>query len=163
MIAGTIDSCKKKIDYGEMTIKLTDAPADYVQVNVDVIGLEVEHETEGFINIPIYTGVYNLLDLQNNVSVILAEKVKIPEGKINQIRLILGTNNTLITNLLDTFSLKIPSGSESGLKINIDEVIIPDKTIVILLDFDANTSVVDTGGGKFLLKPVIKVKSVNQI
>lgn len=161
LLLGSIDSCKKENNFGQMTIKMTDAPADFQQVNVEVIGLEVNHETKGWINLEIKSGVYNLLELQNNVSVILADKVILPEGKISQLRLILGENNTIVT-ATDIISIKVPSGSESGLKINLDTVIIPNQTIVIILDFDVNTSIVQTGNGKFLLKPVLKIKSINQ-
>lgn len=162
IIAGTINSCKKENSSGYMTVKMTDAPADYSQVNVDITGLEVHHVTEGWVNLEIKHGVYNLLELQNNISVVLADKVQFPEGKINQLRLILGTDNTIVTSI-DTFQLFVPSGSETGLKINIDQEIKADRSIEIVLDFDANSSVVLEGNGKFLLKPVIKIKSITQV
>lgn len=164
-IAIITNSCKKEDPkaYGQMTVKMTDAPGDYLEVNVDVIGVQVHHESSGWVTLPINAGVYNLLDLQNNVTTVLASNVQLPVGKISQIRLILGSNNSLVTIQPDTFALKIPSGSESGLKINLHETIQPHTSMEIVLDFDADASIVLTGVGSYSLKPVIKVKSVTQL
>lgn len=151
-------SCKKKSpESGYMTVSMTDAPADFVKVNVDVVGFEIHHEIGGWISLPINQGIYNLLDLRNNVSVILANQVNIPIGKVNQIRLILGANNSL-QDSTTTYPLTIPSGSETGLKINIDEVIMSNQNLDLLVDFDAAASIVDKGNGTYSLKPVLKLK-----
>lgn len=154
-------ACRKDNQTGRMTIAMTDAPANYAQVNVEVIGVEVHHESSGWISLPVNQGVYNLLDLQNNVSVVLASNAQLPVGHITQMRLVLGSNNSLVDSL-GSYPLKVPSGAESGLKININEVIQPNHTISILLDFDAYASVVVEGVGRYSLKPVIKVKAVTQ-
>lgn len=163
-IAIITNSCKKENPqaYGHMTVKMTDAPADYLEVNVQVIGLQVHHENSGWVTLPVNVGIYDLLDLQHNVTVALANNVQLPVGKISQIRLMLGSNNSLVT-VQDTFALKVPSGEESGLKINLHETIQPHNIMEIVLDFDAAASIVDTGSGNYILKPVIKVKSVTQI
>lgn len=163
-VAIITNSCKKEDPkaYGQMTVKMTDAPADYLEVNVDVIGIQVHHESSGWVTLPVNAGIYNLLDLQNNVTMALATNVQLPVGKISQIRLILGSNNSLVT-VQDTFDLKVPSGEESGLKINLHETIQPHSIMEIVLDFDAATSVVESGVGRYHLKPVIKVKSVTQL
>lgn len=161
-----VTACNKEKGTGYMTVKMTDAPAAYTEVNVDVTGLMVHHETSGWVNVAVNSGVYNLLDLQNDVSVVLASGASLPVGKITQVRLILGSNNSLTING-DTgainYPLTVPSGSETGLKVNINTDILAGHTIQILLDFDANASVVDHGNGTYSLKPVIKVESVVQI
>lgn len=161
LLAMVPNACKKENMNGSMTVRMTDAPADFIQVNVDVIGLEINHEANGWMNVPINVGIYNLLDLQNDVNVILANNVNLPVGKVNQMRLILGDNNSLVDSTT-TYPLKVPSGSESGLKINIDQVITSNNNLQILLDFDANASIVNQGNGGYSLKPVLKLKSVIQ-
>src|SRR4051812_6830581 len=85
--------CKKKeLQNGEMTVRMTDAPASFMKVNVEITGFEVNHDSKGWISLPVQPGIYNLLDLQNNVSVVLADHADIPIGKINQLRLILGSH-----------------------------------------------------------------------
>lgn len=161
LLAVVPNACKKENMNGSMTVRMTDAPADFVQVNVEVVGLEIHHEASGWMSIPINIGIYNLLDLQNDVSVVLANNVNLPVGKVNQMRLILGANNSLVDSTT-TYPLKVPSGFESGLKINIDQVIMSNNNLQIVLDFDANASIVSQGNGGYSLKPVLKLKSVIQ-
>lgn len=156
-----LNSCKKSGQdmQGYMTMKMTDAPADYKEVNIDLIGVNIHTERHGWIRLTIKPGIYNLLELQNDISVVLAENYPVPIGKVSQIRFILGDRNTIVTTN-GIFDLKIPSGMESGLKINVNETIENNERVIITLDFDAEASVIENGSGDFSLKPVIKVKSI---
>lgn len=157
----TLNSCSKETQEGRMTVKMTDAPANFLQVNVEVIGMRVHTNTEGWIQIPIQTGVYDLLTLQNDITVVLADSVILPAGMIEQIRLELGPNNSLLTTD-GLYPLTVPSGAESGLKINVSQELLPDSAMEIVLDFDAAASIVETGNGGYSLKPVIKIESINR-
>jgi hypothetical protein len=161
--ASAFMGCKKEEQerYGSLSVSMTDAPANFLQVNVDVAEMRVNHESKGWMTLQIKRGVYDLLQLQNNVSVLLANNVRMPIGKITQLRLVLGNNNTVV-DVNGSHQLTVPSGSESGLKVNVDQVITQNHSVEILLDFDANASVVMEGNGNYSLKPVIKVKSVIQ-
>lgn len=166
-----INSCKKDSRTGYMSVNMTDAPAGYLKVNVEILDVQVHNETQGWVSLPTNVGIYNLLDLQNNVSVALANNAVVPAGKLNQMRLVLGSHNSLILDtsddplviVADTFDLKVPSGEESGLKMNLKYTLSPNKHMVVLLDFDAAASIVDKGNGTYSLKPVITVKSVTEL
>lgn len=165
------NSCKKDSRSGYVSVNMTDAPANYLKVNVEILDVQVHNETQGWVSLPTNVGIYNLLDLQNNATVALASEATVPAGKLNQMRMVLGSHNSLIVNVsddpliivADTFDLKVPSGEETGLKMNLSYTLSPDKHMVVLLDFDAAASVVDKGNGTYSLKPVIKVKSVTEI
>ena len=143
-----------------LVVKLTDAPADYQEVNVDIQSVEVNVSQNG--NGSGWTsldnsnpGVYNLLELTNGLSVVLAD-AELPAGYISQIRLILGDNNTLKMDEM-VHDLSTPSAQQSGLKLKINTTLIAGITYEILLDFDAARSVVEAGNsGKYNLKPVIR-------
>jgi len=77
-------------------------------------------------------------------------------GTVQQIRLILGPNNSIVLNGV-TYPLSTPSADQSGLKILVQQTLFPGIQNEILLDFDANNSVVDEGNGSFKLKPVIRM------
>lgn len=156
----TYVSCKKEATDETVTsslqIRLTDAPAVYDSVIVDVIGVEVHSDqTNGWVtmNMP-HPGLYNLLQFTNGHDTLIASS-SIPAGKVSQIRLILGTNNSVTKNGV-TYPLIVPSGSESGLKIQIHKDIVYGVTNIIQLDFDAGRSIVEQGNGVFHLKPVIR-------
>jgi hypothetical protein len=72
-----------------------------------------------------------------------------------QIRLILGDNNSIIDDG-ETYDLEIPSAQSFGLKVQVHAELMPDLSYKIILNFDADNSIQDTGNGKYKLKPVIK-------
>lgn len=140
-----------------LEVRLTDAPGDYEEVNVDIQDVQVnsqDTDDSGWQSIDIKKGVYNLKDLTNGIDTLLGS-AELPVGKIAQLRLILGTNNTVKVNG-QSFALTTPSGQQSGLKLQINQELKEGITYKILLDFDAALSVVARGNGAFNLKPVIR-------
>ena len=101
------------------------------------------------------SGIYNLLALQNSLYTLLAKGV-VPERKIKEIRLTLGTNN-MVKNNDTVYPLTIPSGGESDLKIKFIKKLAPVLN-PLLLNFDAAMSVSQNRSGAYLLRPVMKVK-----
>lgn len=147
---------------GSATIKmhLTDAPAAYDAVYVDIEAIEVHSDNGGWVNLSdIKPGIYNLLDFRNGLDTLIATGA-IPSGKISQIRLILGPDNTVVENGV-THALKTPSAQQSGLKLNVNYTLQPGLVYEFWLDFDASRSIVAKGNGGFNLKPVIRVFTKN--
>jgi hypothetical protein len=85
----------------------------------------------------------------------LLASAEIPTGKIHQLRLLLGTGNSVEVDG-QSYALQTPSAQQSGLKLNIQQEVKEGILYKILLDFDAGKSVIKTGNGKYLLKPVIR-------
>lgn len=137
-----------------LTVKMTDAPAAYDAVNIDLLAVEVKGSNGQLVLLNTTAGVYNLLDFSNGLNTIIATSV-LNDSKITQIRLILGTNNTIVVNGV-THPLSTPSADQSGLKLLINQTLIADIQNEILLDFDAYQSIVETGNGTYKLKPVIR-------
>lgn len=156
--------CNKKSEEGfsSLTVKMIDAPGDFQQVNVEVLQVKVNHSTTGWVDLPTVAGVYDLLTLQNDVSATLVNVGSLPAGKINQLRLILGSNNTVMVDSI-VYPLSTPSAQMSGLKINLNHQFFPNQLYELVLDFEAETSIVKQGNGEYSLKPVIKITSINPI
>jgi hypothetical protein len=138
-------------------MRMTDSPGDYDRVNVEVIGAEVHSDVNGWTALNVKTGIYNLLDLTNGKDTLIADG-QVAVGTVSQIRLILGTNNSVVYKG-DTYPLETPSGQQSGLKLQVHAELQAGINYTMLLDFDADKSVVQTGNGKYILKPVIRVVS----
>lgn len=136
-------------------MRMTDAPGNYDEVNVEIIGAEVHSDVNGWTALNINAGVYNLLDLTNGKDTLIADG-QIAVGKVSQIRLLLGTNNTVVYEG-KTYPLETPSGQSSGIKLKVNADLVAGINYTMLLDFDANKSIVVTGKDKFILKPVIRV------
>lgn len=154
-IVFAVVACKKDSSTTALRVKLTDAPASYEEVNIDLkeVRLKFDNDTSNWITLQTNAGIYNLLELQNGVDTLISEAV-VPQGKIKEVRLVLGENNSIKASG-ETYPLTIPSGSESGLKIKVDKSL---RTSVdsLTIDFDAALSVVNEAGW-FKLRPVIRV------
>lgn len=154
-------SCKKD-GTSRLTVYLTDAPADYDAVNIEVVGLQVKANSDagegGWQSMPLPSTpvIYNLLDFTNGMETLLST-IELPAGKVSQLRLILGNNNTIVVNgASQPLPLEVPSGQESGLKFNIHADLVAGIEYKLWIDFDCARSVVENGTGDYILKPVIR-------
>jgi hypothetical protein len=146
------DSSANKTSY--LTLRLTDAPANYDAVNIDIqsIGVQVDSGWSNF-NLP-NPGVFDLISLSNGTSVLLVSNIGVPAGTINQMRLHLGNNNTIVVDGV-SHNLQTPSGQTSGYKVKMNASIQPGASYVVMIDFDASKSIVKEGNGNYLLKPIV--------
>jgi hypothetical protein len=137
---------------------LTDDPGDYQQVNIDLQAVEIHADEtadqRGWQSLDVTPRIYNLLNLTNGRETFLGD-LDLPSGRISQIRLKLGENNTVKVNG-SAHPLNTPSAQQSGLKLQVHQVLAEGITYKILLDFDAAKSVVVTGANSYILKPVIR-------
>ena len=134
-------------------VNMTDAPAIYSAVNVDVKGVEITGNGQAIL-LNTNAGIYNLLNFSNGTDTLIAQG-SLNIDKVQQIRLILGPNNSVVDSN-GSHPLTIPSGSESGLKLQVHQILQAGVAYYVLLDFDANQSVVKEGNGSYSLKPVIR-------
>lgn len=150
-------SCNKS-KQAKVSFYLTDDPGNYQAVNIDIRELWVNTgntEAGSWTQVTIKPGVYNLLDFRNGMDTLLGT-LELPTGNITQMRLVLGTNNS-VTIDDQSFELTTPSAQQSGLKFNASTEIKEGIDYKIWIDFDAGKSVVKAGAsGKYILKPVIK-------
>lgn len=149
-----VSSCTKEKDSSHLSIRMTDATANYGAVMVDVQGVEVIVNGGSLVLLNTETGIYNLLDYSNGLNTLIATG-DLKEGTVSQIRLILGTNNTVTHNNV-VYPLSTPSAMQSGLKLQIHQKLVAGVSYNILLDFDAHQSIVLKGNGDYQLKPVIR-------
>jgi len=151
-------SCSKDNNSGtsNLQVRLTDAPVAYDSVNVDIreVKVNLRDDSTGWVSLNTHAGIYNLLGLQNGVDTLLATGT-VQAGTVQELRLILGSNNTVVVGGI-SFPLTIPSGSESGLKIKVGKNIAAGLDSLVV-DFDAAMSIKLEGGG-YKLRPVLRIK-----
>ncbi|HSC55538.1 MAG TPA: DUF4382 domain-containing protein [Phnomibacter sp.] len=144
-----------------LQVRLTDSPDPNVkEVWVDIRSVIIKmSDSADYVLNGAHPGIYNLLDLTNGKDTLLAD-AEIPTGHISQIRLLLGTENYVITNDNKRIDLTTPSAQQSGLKVQIHQDVTGGNLYRLILDFDAGKSVVKAGNsGKYILKPVLRVLS----
>ncbi|MBK5286143.1 MAG: DUF4382 domain-containing protein [Bacteroidia bacterium] len=155
LIVLSINSCKKEEQQtSSITIKLKDAPATaFQEVNVEVIGVQIHSNVSGRVSLNVNDSIYDLLLLQNNSNAVLST-MTLPSATVSQVRLILGTHNTVKVNNV-IYPLSLSSQDESGLKLNIHQTLVANQTYTLMLDFIASQSVIQNGNGTYKLKPVL--------
>lgn len=149
-----VSSCNNEINKAHLSVRMTDAPANFDAVMIDVQSVEVTGSTGTAVTLNTNNRIYNLLNLSNGIDTLLATG-DLDAGKISQIRLILGTNNSVTVDGV-VYPLSTPSAMQSGLKLAVNKTFTAGVTYSVLLDFDAGQSIVLQGNGTYQLKPVIR-------
>ena len=105
-----LSACKKEGTNSTLQIRMTDAPAAFDEVNVDLreVNVKLATDTTGWVSLQTTPGIYNLLGLQNGVDTLIAQGT-FPTNVVKEIRLVLGDNNTIMSGG-QSYPLTIPSG-----------------------------------------------------
>jgi Domain of unknown function (DUF4382) len=150
-------ACKREASQSELKVRMTDAPAAWDEVNIDLVEVRVKlsGDSAKWLTLQTNAGIYNLLGFQNGLDTLIAQG-SFPTGEIvKEIRLIVGGDNSIVVGG-QSYPLTIPSGAETGLKIKVHKPL-QASLENILIDFDAELSIkVENDGYKLL--PVIQLK-----
>jgi hypothetical protein len=159
---------------GTVEIRLTDAPSDDFEsatIFVSQVSLQPGDANASAVVVSSTKASFDLLTLQNGVTAELGQS-SVPTGTYSQVRMIVDSARVVLKSG-NTFSdgsttaiLKVPSGSESGLKINFSTPLsVTAGQTVLLVDFDLSQSFVFQGPrshpNSVLLKPVVHATALN--
>lgn len=156
MLGFMMASCKKETNKSTYpyAIRMTDAPGPYNAVYIDLQGIEITGGGGETVLTNVKAGIYNLLDFSNGKDTLIASGI-LEDATVQQIRLILGPNNSVMVNNV-SYPLNTPSADQSGLKLQVHQTLLAGILYSVLLDFDAYKSIVEMGNGTYKLKPVIR-------
>jgi hypothetical protein len=144
---------------GLLKIYLVDSPTSFDSVIIYVKQVEVHKSgsdsTSGWYVINDSLRSFDLLQLVNGASAVLGDSALTP-GDYTQIRLILADGNYVIDSGIK-HDLIVPSGTQTGIKLNHAFSIESNSLYELMLDFNVDKSIHVTGNGKYMMKPVIRV------
>jgi len=161
---------------GTLTVKLTDAPFPHqmiAEANVIISKIEarktneMEGESPFMILSELETSV-NLITLTNGITETLVN-IEVPVGSYDLIRLYIKEASVVLTDGR-IFDLKVPSGSQTGIKVFVkpEIIVVGGLSEDLLLDFDVSKSFVPQGNMNsvsgitgFHFKPVIKAVNLS--
>jgi hypothetical protein len=142
-----------------MNVHLVDGPAvDYKEINLHVLTVEIGGGA-GWVTLGNPDATIDLLKLTGGVAATLAAGAPIPPGSYSQMRLVLGSGNTVKLADDSVHDLTVPSGLQSGLKILVHFDVAPGTVRDVFIDFEAKRSIfLHSAGasGKYILRPVIR-------
>lgn len=150
-------SCNDSEENINVSFYLTDTPTEkgFQAVHIDIQGISYSLENEKWKTLPIQPCIIDLLLYRDGRDTLLS-LVNLHAGtKIHQVHLILGDKNNLTLQDGTIVPLKVPSGESSGLKINIQSTVPTINDYYVIIDFDAEKSIVHKGNNEYSLKPVI--------
>lgn len=144
-------------DTGRLTLGITDGPveqADAVVVSFTSVELQgperklVEFDTAKTIN---------LLDYQGENQLLLLDDTALPAGEYQWMRLGVDESASYIEILGRQFPLQIPSGAQTGLKLNRSFTLAAGGISNFTIDFDLRKSVHQEGTGDYKLRPTLRL------
>ena len=152
--------CKKEGKSGttsNVKFNMTDAPANFDSLNIDVQSIQVHTTAGGWVTMASSLGTINILSYVNGSTALVAQG-DISAGGIDQIRLVLGSNNSVVVGG-HSYNLSASSSAalQSGLTINVSGMLNPGSNYVFTIDFDAAQSVTAMGSANFQLTPVLRL------
>jgi Domain of unknown function (DUF4382) len=132
-----------------LTLGITDSPVDdATSVIVQFSGVAFKREGEASEMVPSLTPTprqIDLLQFQDGRAALLLDGVTLPAGHYEWLRLIVDNapnvrDSYLVTNTGAECELRVPSGAESGLKLNRGFDVPADGSVALTIDFDLHQS-----------------------
>jgi hypothetical protein len=153
---------------GTLVVRLTDAPSDVLEsatIYVSEVSVNVNGAGASDVVITSTDASFDLLDLQNGVTATIGS-ASIPTGTYHQVRVLVDSGRVVLkaghtfSDGTNTAKLTVPSGSQSGIKVNISPpVTVTEGETVLVVDFDVSQSFVFQGPSDHpngvLFKPVL--------
>ena len=144
--SGCSDSTKAPVDsedaqFARLRIEAFDAPpplnVEHVYLTINEVS--VHSEEKGWVSLATPQTTYDFLELINGQTVELVDAPLVP-GRYTQLRLVVAETNEVVIDGVAS-PLRVPSGSQSGVKLNLDFEVEADELIEVFVDFDVAKSV----------------------
>lgn len=175
LLAATVAACggggdpKPQDATGRLNLALTDAPVDGASAVIIVFtGVELQPANGRRVVFDFDSERHiDLLAFQNGATVDLLQDAEVPAGDYNWMRLkVLAERNLQDGSRIEfadttgnTFPLYVPSGAESGLKLNRPFRVAAGGVTRLVADFDLRKSIIAPEGQEpnYVLKPVLRL------
>jgi len=137
----------------------TPPPAGVEHLYLNIIEVSAHHADNGWTTLADIDTTIDFLELVNGVTVNLFDD-SVASGFYSQIRLLLSDTNTIVIDSV-SYPLTIPSGTQTGVKLNLDEELSSGEFVSLMVDFDISKSVI-VANGQYKLKPTYNLFKENQ-
>ncbi len=155
-----VSACSTGHETARVRISLVDSPGDFDEADIDVQSVQLNSNPDAtdsdnsWITVQNEAGPVNLLDYTNGEELTLSD-TEFPTGKLSLIRLVLGSDNSIIVNG-NKYDLA-NSMNQQGLTVRVDQILKEGNFYNFHIDFDLSRSILDLGNGRYILKPVLRL------
>ena len=146
---------------GRIQIFLRDTPLNATEINVSIASVQVHKAGGGWFTLKEYAPALevDLLDYATGGNSLLLADCPLDEGHYTMVRLMLSDAVLVIGG--EVHEVDLTNVAETGIKCNGQFTVEDDQLMALVVDFNANQSFVDTGGGIFMLHPVMTMSPVD--
>jgi len=148
---------------GQLAISLVDAPNPAVdEIHVNISRVTAHSTSAGWVTVSNFDPPLAVDLLKLTSAAASLGFANLPPGTVTQVRLLVAVDGNYVLTAGKQVPLKVPSGYESGIKINGPFEIAACARASVTLDFDGKKSIAyhPTGtGDEWILRPVIRVRS----
>ena len=166
-------SSSDNLNTGSLSLAITDGAIDSAQnVFVQISGVEIHSNSQGAQQFDFDAPrSIDLLSLQGSASTALLDGVALEAGSYQWMRLKVVTEGDLDTYIVlddgSSYELDIPSGSETGLKVNRGFDLAVNTSANFTIDFDLRKSItvqgLKQGNPQFKLRPTLRVTDNSEV
>lgn len=166
--------CDNGGDTGRLTLRVTDSPvtdATHIWIKFDAVEVKPDDGPPLWFDLTA-TRRFDLLALTDGFSATLLEGIELEAGRYNWIRLYVNLapenldpatidfsqeNFSYVVIGATPYPLVIPSGAETGLKLNRPFVVPAGGTADFTVDFDMRKSLHEAVAGRYILRPTLRI------
>lgn len=157
-------ACKKDLGNSSFTISLFSSQKEENKlVHVEILGAEI-HFVEGelknkWFEIPMDTAKLDISEIQQASAFQLGKLNEVPVGRVDKIRLKIGTEHTVNYNG-STYPLSIQNVTNDYATLNCNVYMKKDKLYTYFIDLNAKQSVTGNEMSGFILNPIVVLANV---
>lgn len=168
-VAFTFTACEKdnevspssnETEESGFTARMTDSPADYDALTVQVLRVEAYNDQEGWITINNETNYVSVLELTNGTETTIASDTDIEAGAYTKLKVVFGNDNHLTINANaaadaginsstanvqanadGSFTLDLEWEGPQSIEVEIDEEVSSESSANVLIDFNVAQSI----------------------
>ena len=146
-----------------MRVHMTDAPADYGALNVEIAEVSAYSTTSGWVTLSSESRTVNILSLTNGTQTMIGSSAQIQAGNYTQLKIKFGDEHSITllgqTALLGgalngVLTLDLNFQGSKEVVVEIDQQVAAGASADVLIDFHAAESVVESAG-QYFIRPVI--------
>lgn len=136
-----------------ITVRMTDAPGDYAELNLELERVDIYLENSGWVTLSNESQMVNVLELTNGNSVTIANSNNIEAGLYTSVALYFGDDNDLMVEN-GSNSTSFDLSGQGAVIIDINQEVDANTQADLLLDFNVSESLHEAGG-EIVLDPTI--------